>query len=85
MFHRLDGFAIRIRVFVGGSLPHKLLASLWVLALTEPREFVCGNRPGQSEVFSQATLPFAGDFAALRPVVLLLRREFFPVVALRLR
>ena len=84
VLHRLDRLAVGILIFIGRSLPHKLLAGLWMLALAEFREVLGGDRPGKAELLGQSPLPFACDDAALRPIVLLLRGELLLVVGLRL-
>ena len=38
-------FAVGIRIFIGRSLPHKLLAGLWMLALAEFREVLADIVP----------------------------------------
>src|SRR5580704_1084242 len=84
VFHRLDGLAVGILIFIGRSLSHKLLSGLWMLALAEFREVLFGDHPGQTELRCQSPLPFARDHAALRPIVLLFRGELLLVVGLRL-
>ena len=84
MLHRLDGLAVGILIFIRRSLPHKLLAGLWMLALAEFREVLGRDGPGKAELPGQSALPFARDDAALRPIVLLLRSELLLVVGLRL-
>ena len=84
MLHRLDGLSVGILVLVGRSLSNKLFACLRVLALAELRKILGGNRTGKTELRSQPALPLARDHAPLRPVVLLLRREFLLVIGLRL-
>ena len=59
VLHRLDGLAVGILIFIGRSLPHKLLAGLWMLALAEFREVFGRDRPGKAELLGQAALPFA--------------------------
>ena len=84
MFHRFDGLAVGVLIFIRRSLAHKLLAGLRMLALTEFREILGGNGPGKAELRGQAALPLACNDAALRPVVLLLGGEFLLVVGLGL-
>jgi hypothetical protein len=45
VFHSLDGLAVGILIFIGRSLPHKLLAGLWMLALAEFREVLADIVP----------------------------------------
>src|SRR6202034_909602 len=52
--------------------------------LAESREVLCRYGTGKAELAGHTALPFARDDAALRPIVLLLRRELFLVVGLRL-
>src|SRR5208283_2008150 len=59
VFHRLDGLAVGILIFIGRSLSHKLLAGLWMLALAESRKVLDGNGPGKAELLHQSPLPFA--------------------------
>jgi hypothetical protein len=40
-----ERFAVGIRIFIGRSLPHKLLAGLWMLALAEFREVLADTVP----------------------------------------
>ena len=84
MLHRLDGFAVRILVFVGRSLANKLFAGLRMLALAELGEILGGDRSGKTKLRGETALPLAGNHAALRPIVLLLGSEFLLVIALRL-
>ena len=84
MFHRRDGLAVGILIFIRRSLPNKLLVGLWMLALAEFREVLGGDGSGKAELRGQAALPFACDDTALRPIVLLLRSEFLLVISLRL-
>src|SRR5580704_3373787 len=78
MLHCLDPLAVGILIFIGRSLPHKLLPGLWMLALTEFGE-VFGR-----DSLGEAALPLPCDDSALRPIVLLLRGELQLVVGLRL-
>jgi hypothetical protein len=55
-----------------------------MLALAEFGKVLGGDRSGKAELRGQPALPFAGNDAALRPIVLLLGGEFLLVVALRL-
>ena len=82
VLHCLDRLAVAILKFIGRSLPYKLLAGLWMLPLAEFREVLGGDGSGKAELPRQATLPFACDDPAFRPVVLLLRGKFFLVVGL---
>ena len=50
MFHRLDGLAVGILIFIGRSLSYKLLAGLWMLALAELRKVLGGNGLGKAEL-----------------------------------
>jgi len=84
VLHRLDGLAVGILIFIRRSLPRKLLAGLWVLALAEFRKVLGRDRSGEAELIGKPALPFACDHAPLRPIVLLLRSELLLVVALRL-
>ena len=84
MLHRLDGLAVGVLVFVGRSLANKLFACLRVLALAELRKILGRNRTGKAELCGETALPLARDHAALRPVILLLGREFLLVIGLRL-
>jgi hypothetical protein len=65
-------------------LPHELLAGLRMLALAESWEVFGKHSPGKAELPRQSPLPFPGDDALLRPIVLLFRGEFLLVVGLRL-
>src|SRR5208283_2110513 len=80
VLHRLDGLAVGVLIFIRRSLPHKLLAGLWMLPLAEFREVPGGDRPGKAKLPGQVALPFACDDAALRPVVLFFRSELLLVV-----
>src|SRR5713226_3457162 len=82
VLHRLDGLAVGVLIFIRRSLPHKLLAGLWMLTLAEFREVLSGDGPGEAELRGQAALPCACDDAALRPIVLFLGGEFPLVVGL---
>ena len=84
MLHGLDGLAVRILVFIGGALANKLLAGGRMLALAEFGKVLGGDRSGKAELRGKPALPFAGNHAALGPIVLLLRGELLCVVALRL-
>ena len=84
MLHRLDPLAVGILIFIGRSLPHKLLPGLWMLALAEFREVLGRDRSGKAELLGEAALPLPCCNSALRPIVLLLSSEFLLVVALRL-
>src|SRR5579883_36045 len=84
VFHRFDSLPVRVLVLIGGALPDKLFAGLRVLSLAEPREISLRDRTAQSEFCSQSALPLACNLAALRPVILFLRRELLLVVTLRL-
>src|SRR5580704_3109199 len=84
VFHRLDGLAVGILIFIGRSLSHNLLAGLWMLTLAEFRKVLGGNGPGKAELPDQSPLPLTRDDAALRPIVLFLRGELCLVVGLRL-
>jgi hypothetical protein len=84
VLHRLDGLAVGILIFVRRSLPHKLVAGLWMLALAEFRKVLGRHRSGKAELPGQSALPFACYHAALRPIVLLLGGELLLVVGLRL-
>ena len=46
VLHRLDGFPVRILVFVGSALANKLLAGCRVLALAELGKVLGGDRSG---------------------------------------
>jgi hypothetical protein len=50
VFHRLDGLAVGILIFIGRSLSHKLLASPWMLALAEFRKVLGRNSAGKAEL-----------------------------------
>lgn len=50
MLHRFDSLAVRILIFVRGTLAHKLLAALWMLPLAESREIFSGNSTGNAEL-----------------------------------
>src|SRR5580704_13875037 len=84
VFHRLDGLAVGILIFIGRSLSQNLLAGLWMLTLAEFRKVLGGNGPGKAELPDQSPLPLTRDDAALRPIVLFLRGELCLVVGLRL-
>jgi hypothetical protein len=84
MFHRLDPLAVGILIFIGRSLPHKLLPGLWMLALAEFGEVFGRNRFGKAELLGEAALPLPCYDSALRPIVLFLRGELHLVVGLRL-
>ena len=84
VLHGLDGFAVCILVFIGGALANKLLASRRMLALAELGKVLGGDRSGKAELRGKPALPFAGNHAALGPIVLLLGGELLCVVALRL-
>ena len=75
VLHRLDGLAVGILIFIGGSLSDKLLAGLRMLALAESREVLGGDRSSKAELRSKPALPFACNHATLRPIVLLLGGE----------
>ena len=84
MLHRLDPLAVGILIFIGRSLPHKLLPGLWMLALAEFREVFGRDSFGKAELLREAALPLPCCDSALRPIVLLLGGEFLLVVTLRL-
>jgi hypothetical protein len=84
MLHCLDGFAIGILVFIGGALANELLAGHGMLSLAEFGKVLRRNRSGKTELRSKPALPFARNYAAFGPIVLLLGGEFLRVVALRL-
>jgi hypothetical protein len=84
MLHRLDPLAVGILIFIGRSMPHKLLPGLWMLALAEFREVFGRDRFGKAELLGEAALPLPCCDSALRPIVLLLRGELHLVVGLRL-
>jgi hypothetical protein len=50
MLHRLDVFAVGILIFIGRSLPYKLRARLWMLALAEFREVLGRDSTGKAEL-----------------------------------
>jgi hypothetical protein len=82
MLHRLDRFSIGILILVGRPLADKLLASLRVLALAKLRKVLGGDRAGKPELRSEPALPLAGNYAALRPLILRFRSELFLMVVL---
>src|ERR1019366_6752615 len=82
VLHRLDVLAVGVLIFIGRSLPHKLLSGLRMLALAEFCEVLGRDGPGEAELRGQSPLPFASDDALLRPIVLLLRSELLLVVGL---
>ena len=84
MLHRLDGLSVGILIFIGRSLPHKLLPGLWMLALAEFGEVFGRDSSGKAELLGEAALPLPCDDSALRPIVLFLRGELHLVVGLRL-
>lgn len=65
-------------------MPHKLLSGLRMLALAEFCEVLGRDGPGETELRGESPLPFPGDNALLRPIVLFLRSELLLVVTLRL-
>ena len=84
VLHRLDGLSVGVLVLVGRSLPDQLFSCFRVLALAEPCKILGRNRTGETESGGELALPLAPDFTFLRPVILLLRREFLRVIGLRL-
>src|SRR6185437_2640006 len=84
MFHSFDGLSIAVLVLIGRSLLHKLVAGVRLLTLADPGKVLLRNSPAQIECCSKSALPFARNFALLRPVVLLARREFLLVITLGL-
>jgi hypothetical protein len=65
VFHRLDGLAVGILIFIRRSLSHKVFAGLCMLALAEFREVLRRDLPGKAELAGQAAVPFACDDASL--------------------
>src|ERR1700674_1651401 len=65
VFHRLDGLAVGILIFIRRSWSHKVVAGLWMLAGAESREALRIDLRGKAELVGQAALPFACDDAAL--------------------
>ena len=61
MSHCPDCLADGILIFVRRSLPHKLLARPWRLALAEFRELLGRSGPGKAELPGQSPLPFPCD------------------------
>src|SRR5579864_7343569 len=57
VLHRFDGVVVCILVFIRRSLPHKLLAGLWMLALTEFRKVIGRDRSARPEPPGQSPLP----------------------------
>jgi len=45
----MNRLAVGILIFIRRSLPHKLFAGLWILALAEFREVLGRDRPGKAE------------------------------------
>src|SRR5260370_41583247 len=82
MLHRLNGFSVGILVLVRRSLSNKLFARFRVLSLTELSKILRRNCSAKAELCSKLPLPLASDHTALRPIVLLLGREFLLVIGL---
>jgi hypothetical protein len=84
MLHCLHDLPVRPLVLIGGALTNQLLASRRMLALAQLGKVLGGDCSSKTELRSKAALPFAGNRALLRPVILFLRGEFLLVVALGL-
>jgi len=83
----LDGFhcgSVGGRVLLAVTVPNQLLASEWILSLTEASEVLRVDGPGKAVLLGQPSLPLSKNGVALLPIVLLGRRELLGVIRLRL-
>src|ERR1035441_7590274 len=84
VFHRFNGLAVGVLIYIRRSLPYQLFVGLRMLSLAEFGKILGGDGPGKTELRGQAALPRARNHAALRPIVLLLGGELLLVISLRL-